>query len=64
MNELYYNNLLLNKNTLGLGYELTSALQVYFRFSGERAAKNENGVATARGRFEANTETSERVAVS
>jgi hypothetical protein len=33
-------------------------------FRCDRAAENENGVATARGRFKANIETSERVAVS
>jgi len=36
MNKLCYNILLLNKETFDLGYDLTSALQLYFRFSGVR----------------------------
>jgi hypothetical protein len=57
--------LLLDKEPFDLEHEMTSVFTVVLPlFRCERAGNNENGVATARGRFKTNTETSERVAVS
>jgi hypothetical protein len=57
--------LLLNKESLVIGHVMTSFSKILLPFFRcERAGNNENGVATARGRFTTNTETFERVAVS